>query len=97
MAIVTVNAYIDIDMDDINTNNLVEEICRRLKRAVGKNPVSDKEKNELKESFANIGKVLSEVSIESIRVKTLDDKIKCEHLAFVFNKYSVQQIQTLLP
>jgi hypothetical protein len=95
MAYVSVD--VDIDMDDIDTDDLVDECCRRLRKAGGRKSLSDNEKKELKESFAELGEALSMIPIESIEVKTLDDKMKYEHLAKVFNKYNSFDIERLLP
>ena len=92
-----VSVDVDIDLDEINTNDLVDEICRRLRKAGGRKQISDKEKKELKESYSELGEALSRLPTESIDVKTLDDKMKYEYLAKVFSKYNLSDIETFLP
>lgn len=92
-----VSVDVDIDLDEIDTDDLVEEICCRLRKAAGIKSLSDKEKKKLKESFAELGKALSMTLIESIEIKTLDDKMKYEHFCKVFNKYNSSQIESMLP
>lgn len=92
-----VSVDVDIDLDDIDTDDLVEEICRRLKKTVGRKCLSFKEKKELKESYAELAELLSMTPSEHIEIKTLDDKMKYEHLAKVFNRYHSSDIQRLLP
>ena len=92
-----VSVDVDIDLDEIDTDDLVEEICRRLRRTGGRKSLSDKEKKELKESYAELSVALSMTPIEHIEVKTIDDKMKYEHLVKVFNKYHSSDIERLLP
>ena len=93
----SIQVCVDIDLDEVDTDDLVEEVCRRLRRAGGRKSLSDREKKELKESFSDLSAALSMIPIESIEVKTLDDKMKYEHLASVFNKYTSSQIESALP
>jgi hypothetical protein len=92
-----ISVEVDIDLDEIDTNDLVEEICRRLRRAGGRKSLSDKEKNELKESLSDLNDALSNAPLENIEIKTLDDKMKVEHFSSVFHKYTSSQIENLLP
>ena len=84
-----VSVYVDIDLDEIDTDDLVEEICRRLRKNSRRRSLTEEEKKELKESYAELGKALSMAIVESVEVKTLDDKMKYEHLVKVFNKYTL--------
>ena len=93
MAYVTV----EVDMADINSYELVEEVCWRLTKKNSRKSFSDEEKKQIKESFLLLGESRSVFNFKHIEVKTLDDKMKYEHLFFIFNKYSVEQIQNLLP
>lgn len=95
MAYVSVD--VDIDLDDIDTDDLVEECCRRLRKAGRRNSLTDKEKKDLKESFTELWEALLMIPVDNIEVKTLDDKIKYEHLSKVFNKYNSSDIERLLP
>lgn len=95
MAYVSVD--VEIDVNEIDTDDLVNEVCRRLKNKVGIKALSQDEIEELKESYTELANALDMQPTEHIEIKTLDDKIKYEHLANIFSKYSATQIETLLP
>ena len=92
-----ISVEVDIDLDEIDTDDLVEEICRRLRRAGGRKSLSDKEKKDIKESLSDLNDALSNAPLENIEIKTLDDKMKFEHFSSVFYKYTSSQIENLLP
>lgn len=81
MAYVTV----DVDMDDLDTSDMVEELQRRLDRS----RTPDSEKKEILDLGNN-----TELWFE---VKTLEDQLKIEHLQSVFKKYSISELQRLIP
>ena len=81
MAYVTV----DIDMDELDTDEMVDELQRRLDRG----RIPDSEKKQILELGSN-----TSVWFE---IKTLEDKLKMEHLQSVFKKYSISELQKLLP
>lgn len=92
-------AYInvDVDIDEFDTHELVQEICRRLSKERGRKSLTPKQKEEIKEEFSALQDALNFSIDAGIAIRTLDNKIKYEHLAIVFNKYTVEQIQGLLP
>ena len=81
MAYVTV----DIDMDELDTDEMVDELQRRLDR----DRTPDSEKKQILELGSN-----TSVWFE---IKTLEDKLKMVHLQSVFKKYSISELQKLLP
>lgn len=85
---------VDVDLDDIDFDDLVNELCERLNRSKRINP---KQKKELIEACTEILASLDQDTDTLIEVKSLDDKIKYEHLKKVFNKYSTSQFETLTP
>lgn len=93
----SISVDVDIDLDDIDNDDLVEEVCKRLRRSYGKRALSQKEKINLKESFAELGTALLLTPIDNIEINTLDDKIKYEHLVLVFSKYNQSDFERLLP
>jgi hypothetical protein len=97
MGYISVEVDIDIDLYEIDTDDLVEEICRRLKSFGSKKSLSDKEKKDIKESLSDLEDSLNISPVESIEIKTLDDKMKVEHFSSVFYKYTSSQIENLLP
>ena len=89
---------IDIDLDDIDTDDLVEEICKRIKISKDSyKSLKDDEIKELKECYADLSKVLLTGEFKGIRIESLDDTMKHEYLAKVFSKYSLREIEVLLP
>lgn len=92
-----VSVDVEIDLDEIDTDDLVEEMCRRLRKKVGRKALSDNEKQELKEAVSELSDALLMIPTASIEIKTLDDKMKYEHLAKVFDKYHSSDIERLLP
>ena len=93
----SVSVCVDVDLDEVDTWELVEEICSRLRRGSGRKSLTDKEKKELKENMDNLQEALLMVPVSVIEVKTLDDKMKYEHLSKVFTKYSYVQLESMLP
>ena len=85
---------VDVDLDDIDFDDLVNELCERLNRSKRMNP---KQKKELIEACTEILASLDKDTDTLIKVKSLDDKIKYEHLKKVFSKYSPSQLETLIP
>ena len=88
---------VDVDMGDLETHELVDELCSRLKSSFGKKALTDKQKKSLAEDLQPIFEMLLPNPFEGIEIKSLDDKMKCEHLANVFNKYTSSQLENLIP
>ncbi len=98
-------AYIevDVDLDQFDTNDLISELVNRLKRSnvrlkkqVTKED-TEKIKKEIRGEFVELSDLIGGESIDGFELKTLDDKLKMEHLLQVWSKYSLSQIQYLLP
>jgi len=79
---------VDIDMDEIDTDDLIEEIGKRIQSKYDK--PSKEQKKELLEYLQ-----ADENSVHEI--VTLNDMLKVEHFNNVVNKYSLAEIQNLLP
>jgi hypothetical protein len=90
-------AYVNIDLDEIDTDDLVSEICRRMHRMSGEKKLSSCEKMLVKKYYSKLTQALPFTPISIIEIKSLDDKMKYEHLSGVFAKYSLPQIENLLP
>ena len=93
----SVNINVDVDLDDIGNYDLVEEVCKRLRNTAGRRSLTDIQKRQLQRAHSILGDALSITPEQSIEIKTLDDKMKYEHLVNVFNKYPLSQIETMLP
>lgn len=89
-----VSANVDIELSDIDTDDLVEEICLRIQGST--KPLSNKQIKTLKLEFQKLENSLFGLG-ETININNLEDRIKYEHLASVWHKYSSSQMQNLLP
>lgn len=98
-------AYIEVDVDlsEFDTNELIDELIyrlnnsrARLKKQVNKEDI-DKVKKVILHDFEDIPELIGTESVDGFELKTLDDKMKMEHLVQVWSKYSLSQIQYLLP
>ena len=84
----SVSVDVDVELDDFDNDDLIDEICDRLKRGL----ISDKLRQKLRTSFNVITN-----NIEIIKVESIEDMAKYEHLSKVFNKYTSAEIERLLP
>lgn len=87
---------VEVDLDDLDTGELVVELCRRLRTGAGRKNLNKLEKQELKEAADDIQQALG-VTNNGIEVKTLEDKMKVDHIANIFHKYNLSDIEKLLP
>lgn len=88
-------ATIEIDLEDIRTHDLLEEVCDRISGTSYKQ-LSIKDKNSLKLEFQDLATALYSLG-DAIPMDSLEDKMKYEHLSKVWNKYSSTEIENLLP
>lgn len=88
---------VDVDIDEFDTSDLVDELVKRMKYQNTRKSLTQKQKDDLKETLSELNQVLSLAPVNGIEIKTLDDKIKFEHIANVFNKYSIADIESKLP
>jgi ATP-dependent Lon protease len=87
---------VDIELDEFDTDDLVQELTSRIK-ASGRKRLTDKQKAELMEDLKDLNRALGLADDSAISVKTLDDKMKIEHLASVWNRYNSIEIEQRLP
>ncbi len=88
---------VDIDLDEIETYELVEELVKRFKTHRKKDQLTEKQKEELREEINELLVVLKISPVADIAIKSLDDKIKYDHIASVWYKYTSCQIEKMLP
>lgn len=89
---------VDIDLDDIDTSDMVREICTRMNPSKAHRArMRESEKRDLQEAAENISQALNSGGCFGIMVLTIDDKMKFEHLSKVFKKYSWAEMEKLLP
>ena len=82
---------VDVDLNDIEAEDLIDEIKERL------NPhnyerFTEKQKSDLVKAL----KIKPEEPVSKLIV-SLSDKIKLEHFAKVYRKYSIEEIEKALP
>lgn len=85
---------VDIDMKDIDTDDLIEELSSRLNNDRNRKQIIE-DKNLVKSirDFLSYASVFTSMP----EVRTIEDKMKVEHLAEVWNKYTSWQLQQMLP
>jgi hypothetical protein len=84
---------VDVDLEDIDTDDLVSELCSRMKRKC----VSANDKKELQETFRNSFNSVLDLPEVDVQVRTLDDRMKAEHLTKVWDKYNSAEFEKLMP
>ena len=87
---------VEIDLDEIDTDDLVRELCDRLK-AYGRRKLKDDDRKEIAELIEKLNIGFSVFDGYNIQLKTIDDKMKIEHLSNVWNKYTSFQMEEKLP
>lgn len=93
MAYVTTS--VDIELDDIDTDDLIEEVCSRMEMS-GSKKLTKEQMSRLRTDFEMLANSLYGLG-DAIKVNTLEDRMKYEHLASVWNKYNSSQMESLLP
>lgn len=88
---------ITFNLYEIDTDDLVSELCNRIQRQRTTKGVSEENRKELRTSIIALGNAMAMPPDTSIQIRSLDDKMKYEHLTKVFEKYSTSQIEQLLP
>jgi hypothetical protein len=85
----------EVELDDIDTYELVNELVSRIGRFKRK-PMTERQIESLRSDFAELAEKLNFTS-DGFLPKTLDDKLKLEHLSNVWQRYSLSEIELLLP
>ena len=94
-------AYIEVDveMGDFDTYELAHELLKRIKKdyVPTRFKLTDKQKAELKDALHELAVTLGETLEQSVPIKSLDYKIKLEHLIKVWGKYNASDFENKLP
>lgn len=88
MSYVTVE--VDIDLDEIDSEDLLYEIIRRIGR-------KDFKREELKDLTDALSKLSMDVVVPPKESGELQYQWKVQHILKVINKYSLEQIEKALP
>ena len=91
----TITTDVEFDLEDIDTYELVNELVDRIGQFKRKK-LSERQIESLRADFAELAEKLN-FTETILPIKTLDDKLKIEHLSNVWGKYSLSQIENLLP
>jgi hypothetical protein len=90
----------DVYLSDFDTRDLCLELSSRI-TAYGKEQLTKKQREDLKASISDYPELFMDEDEDEddsrIEIKTLDDKMKLEHFAKVFHKYTVAEIEAKLP
>lgn len=88
--------HVEIKMDEIDTDDLVDELLKRLR--YGKRKHKEGKVDELKALLQECEMLFDDfTNLTGIVVRSLEDKMKCEHISQVFEKYTISHIQSVLP
>jgi hypothetical protein len=91
----TVTTEVELDLEDIDTYELVNELVSRIGR-FKRRQMTEKQIESLRSDFYELAEKLNFTS-DGFLPKTLDDKLKLEHLSNVWQKYSLSEIEQRLP
>lgn len=97
MRTITIDA--EVDLGDIDTEDLVEEICNRLEQkfVCRRGKPKDEEMKQLRTTIEPLLRQLSMSPFMGLDIKTLNDEFKLSHIIEIWNKYSLFEIQNKLP
>jgi predicted thioredoxin/glutaredoxin len=88
---------IDIDLDEFDTDELVQELCSRMEANVRfKQGITSEHKEKLKKQFSIMYAELFDIKKPMISSKTLEDQIKHEVIISVWDKYSAAELEEKL-
>ena len=80
---------VDVDIEDFDTDEVIDDLIRRIKSHRAKEKLTDSQR-------AEIIKAMNIDFPAQLRIKTLDDVQKFEHLLKVWDKYNSYQFEDLI-
>lgn len=86
----------DIDMGDIDTEDLVEELVKRFKTFRTSQKPSYKEKQELKEAMEELLPFVGMGDYKGIPKSSLEDVLKRDAILAIWDKYTSQELEDRL-
>lgn len=87
---------VDIDMSEIDTDDLIYELEKRLSRSRDL-LVRTKDYERFKDVYDDFYSLFEKAENKNIGDGTLDEDLKLDHIKKVFNKYSLSQLEQLIP
>lgn len=88
--------HVDVDLDEFDTYELVDELCKRLKEIGGRKKIKDDDRKKLNEELQPVITLLNIHQINFPSIITLEDKLKIEVISGVWNKYTLSQLEEKL-
>lgn len=87
---------VDLDLDELETYELVEEVVIRLKREYGRKQLTKEQKEELKKSAGDLLMSLNGTQDDGYPDNSLEDRLKKDVILSVWNKYTSWQLEEKL-
>lgn len=87
---------VDLDMDELETYELVDEVVKRLKSARSRKQLTKEQKSQLKEAITDLNEELNCISDRLFPNKTLEDRQKVDVIIAVWDKYTSWQMEEKL-
>ena len=88
---------VDVDIEQFETEEIVSELIHRIQP----NRFKALKENQKKKLRSAISELRDELAVDipeaAIEIRTLDDRMKYDHLVNVFSKYTIAQMQEALP
>ena len=80
--------HVDVDLDEFDLSDLISECNYRLEKA---------KKTNNKKILDAFNELLVDKPKTNILIENVLDQMKYDHIVKVFSKYTLEQIETLLP
>lgn len=94
---VTKTVEVEVDLDEFDTDNIVDELISRINRSWSRKQLTGAQKKQLLETIEPLFEELSPLAEIGIEINTIDDEMKRDHIAKVWNKYTPIQFEQLIP
>lgn len=85
------NVNINIELDEFSLDDLIKECCEQLERA------QKRSNNNVINSFKDLKYLLIGDYQSKFEINNVLDKMKLDHLSNVFNEYTLDDLEKLLP
>lgn len=92
----TKTVEVEVDIDEFDTDDLVDELLYRV-NSMGRKKLTDAQKKQLLEAIEPLFEELSPSVDLGIEIKTIEDEMKRDHIAKVWNKYTSYQLEQIIP
>ena len=92
-------AYIEVEVDiiEFETHELVSELCNRINSHNKNKKLTEKQKKELLDELMPLVEEFEIETDKKLPKDRLVDTMKYDHIVEVFNKYSLEEFERLIP